>query len=84
MERTLHDIGINGVKDLHFFYVNRVLRYNDRLRSQAELRRRACIKAATQLDASNRTAAPSTPWDDPEWTEWSGNEASEADQSCKR
>lgn len=85
MERTLHDVGMSGVKDLHFFHVNRVLRYNDRLRSQAENLRRACVKAASQWDGgSSKPGGPTTPWEDPEFADWSGNEAQETDFSFKR
>ena len=79
----MHDVGMSGVKELHLFHTNRVLRYNDRLRSQAEHLRRACVKAASQLDTS-KTGGPTTPWEDPDWNEWSGNEAQEPEFSFKR
>lgn len=86
MERTLFDVGINGVKDLHIFYTNRVLRYNDRLRQQSHNLHRACVKAVTQFDNSKVTG-PATPWEESEWaelTEWSVNEPLDIDSSFNR
>lgn len=78
MERTLHDVGIQGVKELQNFYVDRVLRYNDRLKHQAEHLRTSCIAAAAQW--SKKPSRP-TPWEDSEWAEWSGNEGHDADEN---
>lgn len=86
MERTLHDVGINGVKDLHYFHTNRVLRYNDRLRQQSQNLHSMCVKVALQFDHSKATG-PGTPWEESEWaelTEWSGNEATDIDNSFNR
>ncbi|XP_032796425.2 uncharacterized protein LOC116932704 [Daphnia magna] len=85
MERTLHDVGMNGVKDLHHFYTNRVIRYNDRLRQQSHNLHSMCVKAAVQFDHSK--VGPGTPWEESEWaelTEWSGNEAMDNDSSFNR
>ena len=83
MERTLCDVGMNGVKDLHTFHTNRVLRYNDRLRIQSHNLRRACVKAASQFDSSKAGDSTEEPeWT--EWTEWSGNEAADVDNSFNR
>ncbi len=87
MERTLFDVGMNGVKDLHTFYTNRVLRYNDRLRMQSHNLRRACVKAASQFDNSKAGDSTTGAWEEPEWTEWtewSGNEAADVDNSFNR
>lgn len=86
MERTLYDMGVNGVRDLHNFHINRVLRYNERLQMQSHSLRRACVKAAAQWENS-KPADSATPWEDPEWvewTEWSGNETADVDSSFNR
>ena len=85
MERTLFDVGMNGVKDLHNFYTNRVLRYNDRLRQQSHNLHRACVKAVT-VD-NTQVTGPGTPWEESEWaelTEWSTNETMDVDGSFNR
>lgn len=83
MERTLHDIGMNGVKDLYDYHTNRVVRYNDRLRAQSFNLRRACVKVISQWDT--RTDLTTT-WtqEDSEWAEWSGNEGTDLDNSMNR
>lgn len=84
MERTLHDMGMNGIKDLHLFHVNRVLCYNDRLRSQGDRLRRACVRAASEQWKTESKAAWPTSWEDSEWPECSGNEATDLDTSFKK
>lgn len=86
MERTLHDVGINGVRELHSYYKNRVLRYNERLQMQSHNLRRACVRVVSQLE-TNKAAETSSTWEEPEWaewTEWSGNETADVDSSFNR
>jgi hypothetical protein len=88
MERTLQDTGVNGVKELSFFYTNRVLRYNHRLRMQGELLRNECLKATNEWSRSRKTESASSAmmmqWDDSEAGESSGNEFHDGDHSFKR
>ena len=81
MEKTLHDIGLNGVKELHSFYNNRVLAYNDRLHLQARNLRQVCTNAILKLE-HNRTSDMT--WEGHESGESSGNELGESDRSFKR
>ena len=80
MERTLHDVGINGIKDLQGYYVNRIRSYNERLKIQAEQTRQACIKAAINW-TKKPISRPS--WDDSEWAEWSGHDNQNGDDSFR-
>ena len=82
MERTLHDIGFNGIKDLQDFYVTRVKCYNGRLRQDAERLHQSCIQAGSQW--KNKSSGISNSWEDSEWTEWSGNETHDPEDSFKK
>lgn len=77
----MHDIGLNGVKDIHSFYNNRVLGYNNRLHVQARNLREMCVNEAVKVE-QNRTSDMT--WEEHESGESSGNETSEADRSFKR
>lgn len=81
MERTLNDIGFNGVKELHSFYTNRVVAYNDRLHFQAQNLRQLCVDAAVKLEESR---ASDLAWEEHESGESSGNEMSEVERPYKR
>merc|ERR1740128_770586 len=82
MERSLHDIGLNGVKDLHDFYVTRIRCYNERLRVKSERLRQICVKAGSQWQ--KKPSGVSNSWEDSEWTEWSGNETHDPEDSFKK
>ena len=88
MERTLQDTGVNGVKELSFFYTNRVLRYNHRLRRQGEHLHNECLKATHEWSRSRKKEASSSKmmmqWDDSEGGESSGNEVNDGDHSYKK
>merc|ERR1712137_755942 len=82
MERTLHDTGLNGVKDLQDFYVTRIKCYNERLRLQAQRLHQSCIQASSQW--KKKSTGITNSWEDSEWTEWSGNETHDPDDSFKK
>ena len=82
MERTLHDNGLNGVKDLQDFYVTRIKCYNERLRLQAERLHQSCIQASSQW--RKKPTGTSNSWEDSEWTEWSGNETHDPEDSFQK
>ena len=67
------------MKDLHDFHTHRVKRYNDRLRHQAEQHYQQCIAAANQW--THNSAQQAASWEDSEWTEWSGNENHESEDT---